>query len=332
MLKYLKAYFLQPLTQIEFRVSRGDRLFALSFLTPAILITLIVVFLPLLYALYLSFNKAEVMVIAGKGGVQMEWVGLNNYIYFLKDKAFWQGIRVTIYFTVVSLAIELVFGTIVALVLNQEFLGRGLVRGLLILPWAVPTVVNARLWGLIYEPQSYGAMNGLFQAIGLTSPENVINFLTPVPIFQSIPILGQITGWIGCTSAINWIIVADTWKVIPVVALLVLSGLQTIPTELYEAAEVDGANGWQFFWSVTLPMLRPILLVILVFRTMELFRVFDILYILMAYTIPVVAVRTFQETFVFGLFGRGSALAFLIGLFILMIAFVYINLISLEDD
>jgi ABC-type sugar transport system permease subunit len=217
-------------------------------------------------------------------------------------------------------------------VLNQQFWGRGLVRGLLILPWAVPTVVNARLWGLIYEPQSYGAMNGLFQLMGLTTPDNAINFLTPVPIFQNIPIVGQFMAWVGSTSAINWIILADTWKVIPVVALLVLAGLQTIPLDLYEAAKVDGANSWQLFWLITLPMLRPILLVILVYRTMELFRVFDILYILMAYTIPVVGIRTFQETFVFGLFGRGSAIAFLIGLFILLIAFVYINLISLDED
>ncbi len=332
MLKRLYDYFVHPLTQIEFRVNRSDRLFVFLSLAPSILITMVVVFLPLFYALYLSFNNAEVVVIGGKGGVQTEWIGLSNYFYFLQDKAFWQGVRVTTYFTMVSLAVELTLGIIVALVLNQEFFGRGLVRALLILPWAVPTVVNARLWGLIYEPQSYGAMNGLFQLLGLTTPDNAINFLTPVPIFQDVPILGQLMGWIGSTSAINWIILADTWKVIPVVALLVLAGLQSIPLDLYEAAKVDGANNWQLFWSITLPMLRPILLVILVFRTMELFRVFDILYILMAYTIPVVGIRTFQETFVFGLFGRGSAIAFLIGLFILLIALVYINLISLEDE
>ncbi len=332
MLEFLKAHFWHPLTHVEFRINRSDRWFAFFSLTPALLVTILVVFLPLLYALYLSFNKAEVMVVGGRGSVQTEWAGFNNYLYFLKDKSFWQGVRVTLYFTAVSLIIELVLGIIVALVLNQEFYGRGVVRALLILPWAVPTVVNARLWGLIYEPQSYGAMNGLLQSIGLTSPDNAINFLTSVPVFQSVPILGQITSWIGSTSAINWIILSDTWKVIPVVALLVLAGLQTIPIELYEAAEVDGASAWQSFWLITIPMLRPMLLVILVYRTMELFRVFDILYILMAYTVPVVAIRTYQEAFAFGLFGRGSAIAFLIGLFILLIAMVYINLINWEED
>lgn len=316
----------------ELRVSRGERAFAIWLLVPAMLITVLVVFLPLLYALYLSFNKAEIVVVAGKGGVRTEWAWLTNYLYFLADAAFWRGVRVTIYFTVVSLIVELVVGIGIALVLNQEFVGRRLVRALIILPWAVPTVVNARLWGLIYEPQPYGALNGLFQTVGLLGPTEAINYLTPVPLFQETPIISQITTWLGATQAINWIIIADSWKVLPVVALLVLAGLQTIPGELYEAAEVDGANVWQRFWRITIPMLRPMLLVILVYRTMELFRVFDILYILMAYTIPVVAIRTFQEAFVFGLFGRGSAIAFLIGLFILAIAFGYIRMIHLEEE
>ena len=153
-----------------------------------------------------------------------------------------------------------------------------------------------------------------------------------MPLFQSVPVIGKITTWIGATRAINWIILGDTWKVLPVVALLVLAGLQTIPTDLYEAAQVDGASAWRRFLYITLPLLRPVLLVILVYRTMELFRVFDILYILMAYTIPVLAIRTFQEAFVFGLFGRGAAIAFLIGLIILATAFVYLRLIKIEEE
>jgi len=323
---------LGSLAKIELRVGRGERAFALWLLLPALLITLIVVFAPLLYALYLSFNKAEVVVVAGKGGVQTQWNGLSNYDYFLKDTGFWRSVRVTGYFTAVSLIVELVAGIVIALVLNQEFRGRRLVRAVLILPWAVPTVVNARLWGLIFEPYSYGALNGLLQGLGLASQSKPINFLTPIPLFQDVPVIGDITTWLGATRAINWIIVGDSWKVIPVAALLVLAGLQTIPAELYEAAQVDGANAWKRFWLITVPLLRPVLLVILVYRTMELFRVFDILYILMAYTIPVVAIRTFQEAFVFGAFGRGAALAFLIGLFILIIAFVYIRLLHVEED
>ncbi len=285
----------------------------------------------MIYAFYLSFNKAEIVVVGGQGGVVTELAGLKNYLYFLGDSAFWYSIRVTSYFTVVSLVLELLAGISIALALNQEFIGRPVVRALLILPWAVPTVVNARMWGLIYEPHGYGALNGLLQTLRLSPPDQNTNFLAPIPIFQDVPVLGQLTGWLGATQAINWIIIGDSWKVIPVVALLALAGLQTIPRELYEAADVDGASAWQQFQQITLPLLRPVLLVILVYRTMELFRVFDILYILMAYTIPVLAVRTFQETFVFSLFGRGSAIAFLIGLLILGIAFVYISLIYVEE-
>lgn len=309
----------------------GEKRFALSLMAPALFITLLIVLLPLLYALYLSFNRAEVVVVGGRGGLQTQFVWLKNFVYFLKDSSFWYSVRVTSYFTVVSLVVELIAGIGIALVLNQPFRGRGVVRALIILPWAVPTVVNARMWGLIFEPHAYGALNGLLAAVGLQGPKDAVNFLAPTPLFQGVPTLGQIASWLGATRAITWIIVGDSWKVIPVVALLALAGLQTIPRELYEAAEVDGASAWQRFWRITIPQLRPVLLVILVYRTMELFRVFDILYILMAYTIPVLAIETFQEAFVFGLFGRGAALAFLIGLFILVIAFVYIRAIFVEE-
>lgn len=298
---------------------------------PAVIVTAIVVLVPLLYALYLSLSHAEIRVVEGRGGVVSEFAGLDNYLYFLRDSAFWASVRVTLYFTIVSLMLEVVFGIGIALVLNEEFPGRAIVRSLLILPWAVPTVVNARLWGLILEPQPYGALNGLLAALRLQGPRDAMNFLTPIPVFQGVPVLGDIAAWLGATQALHWIIVADSWKVIPVIALLSLGGLQSIPKEQYEAAEVDGASSIQRFWSITFPGLRPVLLVILVYRTMELFRVFDILYILMAYTVPVVAIRTFQETFVFGLFGRGSALAFLIGLIILGLAMVYRRLIQVEE-
>ncbi len=310
----------------------SERRFALALMTPALIVMLFVVFIPLLYALYLSLHRVEIVVVGGRGGLLTQFVGFKNYLYFLKDSRFWYSVRVTSYFTVVSLLIEMVAGIGVALVLNQEFSGRGVVRTIVILPWAVPTVVNARMWGLIFEPHPYGALNGLLQALHILGPREAINFLAPIPIFRNVPLLGGVTSWLGATQGINWLIVGDTWKVLPVVALLTLAGLQTIPRELYEAAEVDGANAWQRFWLITLPRLRPVLAVILVYRTMELFRVFDIIYILMAYTIPVLAIETFRQAFVFGLFGKGAAIAFLIGLFILLIAFAYIRAIYVEEE
>lgn len=309
----------------------SERWIVPALLAPSVLLIVAVVLIPLVFALYLSFTHAEIRVIEGRGGLVTSWAGLSNYAYFLRDAAFWASVRVTTYFTLISLVVQIVAGIGIALVLNQQFRGRAIVRALIILPWAVPTVVNARLWGLIFEPQPYGALNGLLAALHLQGPRDAINFLAPVPVFQSVPVLGNIAAWLGATHAIHWIIIADSWKVIPVVALLTLAGLQTIPHDLYEAAQVDGANAWQRFWHITLPRLRPILLVILIYRTMELFRVFDILYILMAYTIPVVAIRTFQEAFVFSLLGRGAAIAFLVGLFILLMAIVYIRLLRTED-
>jgi len=319
------------LRQIREPRSINDRWLATALLAPAVMVMVIVVLVPLLYALYLSFNEAEIRVVAGRGGVITTLVGWKNYLYFLGDPAFWTSVRVTLYFTITSILLEMVIGVGIALVLNEEFPGRAVVRVLLILPWAVPTVVNARLWGLILDPQPYGALNGLLAALHLQGPRDAVNFLAPVPAFQNVPLLGDFTAWLGATRALHWIIVADSWKVIPVVALLTLAGLQTIPKDQYEAAAMDGANALQRFWYISFPGLRPVLLVILVYRTMELFRVFDILYILMAYTIPVIAIRTFQEAFVFGLLGRGSALAFLIGLIILGMAIVYLRLLSVEE-
>ncbi|MEA3308032.1 MAG: sugar ABC transporter permease [Chloroflexota bacterium] len=312
-------------------IHASEEKFALALVTPAFLITFLIVLIPLLYALYLSFNRAEVLVVGGQGGLVTEFRGLKNYFYFLSSPDFWYSVRTTLYFTVASLIIELVLGIMVALLLNEEFWGRGVVRTLLILPWAVPTVVNARMWGLIFEPHAYGALNGLLQTLHLLGPEQTINYLAPIPLFQNAPLLGELTSWLGITRGLTWIIVGDTWKTLPVVALLLLAGLQAIPLDLYRAAKVDGANAWQRFWLITLPLLRPIILIVLVYRTMELFRVFDIIYILMAYTIPVLGVTTFQQSFVFGNFGKGSAIAFLIGLLVLLLANGYIHLINLEE-
>ena len=310
-------------------VPRRDRGFVIGLLLPALVVTVLVILAPLFYTLYLSLNYAEVVVVGGRGSIETTWVGLQNYLYFLKDSGFWQSLRVTAYFTAASLVVEIGVGIGIALVLNQQFHGRRLVRLLFILPWAIPTIVNARLWNMIYEPHAYGALNGLLLQLGLI--QSPVNFLSPVPLFQNVPLLGDLAAWIGATRALNWIIVGDTWKVLPVVTLLILASLQSIPPEVYEAAAVDGANAWQRFMLITLPLLRPVLVVVLVYRTMELFRVFDILYTLMAYTIPVMAIRTFQEAFVFGLFGRGAALAALIGLVILGLAVLYIKMLRTED-
>jgi len=297
-------------------------------LLPSILIILCVVIGPLVFAFYLSFYKAEPVI----GGISTKFVGFSNYIhYFLKDPLFWGSVRVTTYFTIVSLIIELVLGIGMALVLNKSFIGRPFVRSIILLPWALPTVVNARMWEWIYAGSSFGALNGLMKVLRIFPADyNKVWLGFDIP-FHNIPLIGKFMEWVGASTALNMIIIADTWKVTPLVVLLVLAALQTIPDSFYEAAGIDGASGWHQFWSITLPLLHPVLLVVLVLRTMELFRVFDIIYILMQYSIRVVGVYTFETGMKFLHFGKGSALSFLVGLFILGISLIYVKLLYSEE-
>lgn len=310
------------------RQELSSKQLALILLLPSILIILCVVIGPLVFAFYLSFYKAEPII----GGISTKFIGFSNYIYyFLKDPLFWSAVRVTTYFTVVSLVIELILGISMALVLNKSFIGRSFVRSIILLPWALPTVVNARMWEWIYAGSSFGALNGLMKVLHIFPADYDKVWLGfDVPL-QNIPLIGNFMEWIGASTALNMIILADTWKVTPLVTLLVLAALQTFPDSLYEAAGIDGANSWSQFWNITLPLLRPVLLVVLVLRTMELFRVFDIIYILMQYSIRVVGVYTFETGMKFLYFGKGSALSFLVGLFILGIALIYVRVLYSEE-
>jgi multiple sugar transport system permease protein len=310
------------------RQELSSKQLALILLLPSILIILCVVIGPLVFAFYLSFYKAEPII----GGISTKFIGFSNYIYyFFKDPLFWSSVRVTTYFTVVSLVIELILGISMALVLNKSFMGRSFVRSIILLPWALPTVVNARMWEWIYAGSSFGALNGLMKVLHIFPAEYDKVWLGfDVPL-QNIPLIGNFMEWIGASTALNMIILADTWKVTPLVTLLVLAALQTFPDSLYEAAGIDGASSWSQFWYVTFPLLRPVLLVVLVLRTMELFRVFDIIYILMQYSIRVVGVYTFETGMKFLSFGKGSALSFLVGLFILGIALIYVRVLYSEE-
>ena len=310
------------------RQELSSRQLAWILLLPSILIILCVIIGPLVFAFYLSFYKAEPII----GGISTKFVSFSNYIhYFLKDPLFWSSVRITTYFTVVSLIVELILGIGMALVLNKSFVGRPLVRSIILLPWALPTVVNARMWEWIYAGSSFGALNGLMKVLHIFPADYDKVWLGfDVPL-HNIPLIGKFMEWVGASTALNMIIIADTWKVTPLVTLLVLAALQTIPDSFYEAAGIDGANGWSQFWKITLPLLRPVLLVVLVLRTMELFRVFDIIYILMQYSIRVVGIYTFETGMKFLHFGKGSALSFLVGLFILGIALIYVRVLYSEE-
>ena len=226
----------------------------LLLLAPSVIIILGVVLQPILTTFYLSFFEASLAKPA-----EREFVGLGNYLELLGDSTFWATIWRTLYFTVVSVGIELVLGMAIALLIHAKPYGWQFLRASLIIPWAIPTIVNGTLWRWIYNAD-YGALNGLLLQFGL--------------IKKYIPWL--IDPW----RAMNLVIIADVWHSVPFIALIIQAALATLPAELDEAAAVDGANAWQRFWRIRLPLLRSAILVALVIRTVEAFRVFDILYVI----------------------------------------------------
>jgi ABC-type sugar transport system permease subunit len=296
-------------TPVRRRFNLFERAPAWLYLSPAIVMIAGTVLVPLLYALWLSVHADGPNIL-----VQTPFVGLKNYIAVFTSPDFIASAGRTFYFAAVSLSIQLPVGMAVALLLNEKFVGRNFLRALILIPWALPTIVNGALWMWIYQT-GYGALNGLLLQLGLIDE----------------PIL-----WLGSsTLAMNMIIVADTWKVLPFYVILLLAGLQTIPAELYQAAAVDGANGWQRFRNVTLPSLRQVLLIILVLRTVDTFRVFDIIYQITqggpGGGTTVVAYQAYQASFLQLQFGQGAAVAFVIAAAILIMAIGYVRLLSPED-
>ncbi|HEY1529790.1 MAG TPA: sugar ABC transporter permease [Galbitalea sp.] len=242
------------------------------------------------------------------------FVGFGNYLHVLSDSDFWAAIGRTFYFTIVSTALELVLGLIVALLLNANLKWRWLFRTIVVIPWAIPTIVNAAMWKGIFNAQ-YGALNALLTQLG---------------------IIHQYQAWLGDPNlALNMVILADVWKTVPLVAFFLLAGLTSIPTELYEAAKLDRAGWPRIFRSIVLPMLVPSISIVLVLRTVEAFKVFDIIYA-MTRGGPVdgtstVAYFAYETAFSDQNFGVGSAISYIITIFILALSAVYLRLLRRSE-
>lgn len=275
-------------------------MFALALLTPAAIVVFGIVIYPVLRTLVMSFYDVT-SPLPGS----YPFVGLANYAKIFHDPEFRSVMANTAYFTLVSTSIELVLGMAIALLLNAPLRARWLWRSLIILPWALPTIVNGALWRWIYNGQ-----NG------------VLNALIPGPAHY----------WLGEPFlALNMVIVADVWKNTSIVAFFLLAGLQTVPQELREAARIDGAGVWRTFWSVVLPMLRPSIAVVLILRTIEAFKVFDIIYVMTgggpAGGTKTIAIHTYNQAFSNQLFGYGSALAYLIVIAVGALSLVYLRIL-----
>jgi len=284
-----------------------ERWLAWALIIPAMLVVFGLIFVPIVRALWMSLHIIDLT----RPAIGQPFVGLGNYIEIMQNKYFWASIGRTFYFMFASIAFEMVAGIAVALLLNTEFRGRAILRTLVLIPWALPITIDAIMWKWIFNP-SYGAFNSLLYQLGLIST------------YQA---------WLSDPmSALHVVIIADVWKVTPLVILLTLAALQTIPGELYEAAVMDGANRIAYFWSVTLPLLTPTLLIVLVVRTMDAFKVFDIIYIMTSGGpsdgTKLIAYYTYLEAFSFLHLGTGAALAYLMTIFIGLLAYIYIRLLK----
>jgi multiple sugar transport system permease protein len=262
-----------------------------------VLIALVAAY-PIIYAIWLSLHEYSVRV-AGLS----RWAGLRNYTTALQDSEFWSALVTTLVFTASSVILELLIGLVMALAMHAAFKGQGLLRTVVLVPWAILTVVTGIMWRTIFE-----------------SPQGLVN-----------SIIGGDTVWLGEEPhALIVIIIADVWKTAPFMALLILAGLQTIPGEIYEAAKVDGATAWQRFRKITLPLLTPAILVALIFRTLDALRIFDLPYVLTkgangTTTLSLIAERTFAENRIYGL---GAALSILTFIVVMIVSFTYIRVVG----
>lgn len=275
-------------------------------LAPMLIVMGLLTAWPLLRTIWLSFTDAGLI---GSGG-QTGYVGLDNYLYALTDPDFLASIGRTLYFTVLSVALEGIIGVLVALLLNQKFRGRSVLRVLVILPWALPTIVNAMMWRLNFNPD-YGSINAL---------------LTQLHVIDSY------RSWLGSPdSALNAVMLADVWKNYPLVTLLVLASMQSIPADLYEAARLDGASAWRRFRAITFPAIVGALSVALILRTIDAFKIFDIIYV-MTRGGPVDSTKTlsfyvYQESFSYLRAGSGAAYAILMTLMCSVLIAIYMALL-----
>jgi len=287
-----------------------DTRIALLLLAPSLIVILGVTLWPILSTFVLSFLDAPTGI-----NQTRTFVGLANYITMLKDQTFWETIGRTFYFTIVSVSLELILGMAIAQLIHSHPPGWKFLRFSLIIPWAVPTIVNGAMWRWIYSAD-FGALNGLLMQLGL---------------------IKHYVAWLSKPEyAMNLVILADLWHTVPFVALILQSALATLPEELNEAAMIDGANAFQRFFYVRLPLLRPAILVSLIIRTVEAFRVFDIVYIITfggpAFKTITISYLTYLNSFSYNKQGIGAALSFLISFFTLAMAFIYIRILYRSEE
>ncbi|XQU09910.1 sugar ABC transporter permease [Halomonas sp. LY9] len=280
------------------------------FLAPMLIALTLVAGWPLMRTFFLSFTDAS---LSDLGSANL--IGFENYLVYddgrwfgvLADSVWWQSVWNTVYFAVVSVSLEVVFGVIVALILNAEFKGRVIVRAAVLIPWAIPTIVSAQMWAWMLNDQ-FGIINHLLMVAGIID--------SPI-------------AWTASATYSMWaVIMVDVWKTIPFVALLVLAALQMLPKDCYEAAEVDGIHPVRVFFKVTLPLITPALMVAVIFRLLDALRVFDVIYVLTSNSTSTMSMSVYarQQLVEFQDVGYGSAASTLLFLIIALATIAYLYL------
>jgi trehalose/maltose transport system permease protein len=280
-----------------------ERRMAYYMVLPALLIIVVVAFFPILYGIVLSLTDSTVTAFGS-------FVGLENYTEMFQDPDFRVGLFNTVVFTVASVTLEFVIGLAIALAVNRAFRGRGLVRAAILVPWAFPTVISAVMWRLMFQPGI-----GIFQYVGET--------------------IGLISGPVLSDPTLLLIaaILIDVWKTTPFMALLLLAGLQVIPGEVYEAARVDGANVWQRFFRITLPLLKGAILVAVLFRTLDAYRVYDLFWAFGARELQSLSTFVYEGVRISQLqFGPGNAAAVFIFVTAFLIALFFIKVLGMQTS
>jgi multiple sugar transport system permease protein len=282
----------------------GELVFARLLIVPTLMVVLLVIGYPWIYSLWVSLNKIDFFTQTTK------FVGLKNYVDIFRDPVVREALGRTVLFATVCVVADLILGMAMALVLNEVFKGRGVLRSIVLIPWAIAHVGNAVLWMWILNAE-FGALNGVLFQLGII--DNYIGFFT------------------SGKRAMGAVMFTYIWRGAPLACLLLLGGLQGIPTNLYRAAKVDGANAVHCFWNVTLPLLRPTLLIVLVLLTINAFMHFDLFFVLTrggpGYSTMVFSILGYQATFQNLKFGRGTAILYCLSIICLILAVLYIRLL-----
>jgi trehalose/maltose transport system permease protein len=278
-------------------------------LIPSLAIVGLVALYPLGKTVYQSFTDQQFLA----GITPTKWVGLDNYKTLWHDPAWKHAVILTLKFTAITVSFEFVLGLIIALVVNSKFKGRGLMRAVMLVPWAIPTVVAAKMWQWMLD-DVYGVVNDLLIKLHLISHPHA---------------------WIADPStALASVSAVDIWKTTPFVALLLLAGLQVIPSDLYEAAAVDGASVFQQFWRITLPLLRPAILVTLIFRTLDALRVFDVFAVFFGNRPDTQTMAIYAQSTIVGdgHVGYGAAVSVCIFLIIGVFVIIYVTISRVTES